>query len=97
MKNEYLIKFKKPYSFEGKEYNELDLSGIQELTAEDLCSAQKMMQDMGNFATMPEIDYTYNFILASKAAKLPLEFFNGLPGRYAAKIKMMVTGYFLAD
>lgn len=97
MKNDFIIKLKEPYTFEGKEYKELDLSGIQELTADDLCNAQKMLSDMGNTVTMPEIDYTYNLILAAKAAKLPLEFFKALPGKYAAKIKMAVTGYFLAD
>lgn len=97
MKNDFIIEFKEPYNFEGKEYKELDLSGIQELTADDLCNAQKMLTDMGTVVTMPEIDYTYNLILAAKATKLPLEFFKALPGRYAAKIKVMVTGYFLAD
>lgn len=96
-KDEYILKFKEPYVFEGKEYTEIDLSGVKELKAEDLCQAQDMLSDMGIAAAVVEINYTYNFLLAAKAAKMPIEFFNALPGRYAIDVKKIVSGYFLAD
>ena len=33
-----ILKFKKPYVFEGKEYTEVDLSAMEDMTAEDLCA-----------------------------------------------------------
>ena len=94
-KNDYLVKFSEPYSFEGKEYNEVDLSAIMTLTVDDLAMAQSMLADMGRVTPVVELDYTYIMILASKASGLPLEFFRGLPGKYGAKIKNVVSNYFL--
>ena len=35
-----ILKFRKPYMFEGKEYTEVDLSAMEDMTAEDLCLRQ---------------------------------------------------------
>ncbi len=94
-KNDYLVKFSEPYAFEGKEYNEIDLSGVTKLTVDDLAMAQSLLVDMGRVSTVVELDYTYIMILASKASGLPLEFFSRLPGKYGAKIKNVVSNYFL--
>lgn len=94
-KNDYLVKFSEPYAFEGKEHNEVDLSAITTLTVDDLAMAQSMLADMGRVTPVVELDYTYIMILASKASGLPLEFFSGLPGKYGAKIKNVVSNYFL--
>ena len=94
-KNDYLVKFSEPYSFEVKEYNEVDLSGVTKLTVDDLAMAQSLLADMGRVSAVVELDYTYIMILASKASGLPLEFFSGLPGKYGAKIKNVVSNYFL--
>ena len=34
----FIVKFARPHIFEGKEYTEIDLSGLDDLTAEDLSS-----------------------------------------------------------
>ena len=94
-KNDYLVKFSGPYTFEGKEYNEIDLSGITKLTVDDLAIAQSLVAEMGRTAAVIEVDYTYILILASKACGLPIEFFSGLPGKYGAQIKRVVSNYFL--
>ena len=38
-----ILKFRKPYMFEGKEYTEVDLSAMEDMTAEDLCAMGKIM------------------------------------------------------
>lgn len=96
-KNDFILKFKEPFNFEGKEYNEVDLSGITSLCAEDLCEAQDMLSDMGIVSSVVEMNYMYNFLLAAKATCLPIEFFKRMPGKYAAQLKTKVSGYFLAD
>lgn len=39
--NELLVKFDKPYTFEGVDYNEIDLSRIENLSTKDLINADK--------------------------------------------------------
>ena len=36
-----IVKFAKPYSFEGTEYTEVDLSGMDKLTIQDMIDIQK--------------------------------------------------------
>lgn len=90
-----LIKFKKPYKFEGKEYTELDLSGLEDLRASDMIAVNKYMQRTAATAVdvMPEVSMEYACVLASKAAKLPVEFFTSLPPREAMKVKNRVMGF----
>lgn len=33
-----VLKFRKPYKFEGREYTEVDLSAMEDMTAADLCA-----------------------------------------------------------
>ncbi len=39
-----IVKFAKPYSFEGTEYTEVDLSGMDKLTIQDMIDIQKPRQ-----------------------------------------------------
>lgn len=89
-----VIKFKKPYYFEGKEYAELDLSGMEDLQASDMIAVNKYMQrTSAGIDVMPEVSLEYACVLASKAAKLPIEFFTSLPPREAMKVKNRVMGF----
>ena len=89
-----VIKFKKPYVFEKKEYTELDLSGMDDLTGADMIAVNKYMQRTSSgIDVMPEVSLEYACVLASKAAKLPIEFFTGLPPREAMKVKNRVMGF----
>lgn len=89
-----VIKFKKPYFFERKEYTELDLSGLDDLTASDMIAVNKYMQrTTAGVDVMPEVSLEYACVLASKAAKLPIEFFTNLPPREAMRVKNRVMGF----
>ena len=89
-----VIKFKKPFFFEGKEYTELDLSGLDNLTASDMIAVNKYMQRTSSgIDVMPEVSLEYACMLASKAAKLPVEFFTQLPPKEAMKVKNRVMGF----
>lgn len=92
--NDYLIKFNKPYEFEGKEYTEVDLSGLENLKARDLSEAEKIFVSSGNVAVVNEMSVGYACIIASKATKLPIEFFEQLPAKESVKVKNVVTGFF---
>lgn len=89
----FVIIFKKPYKFDGMEYTQIDLSGLENLTAKDLADADKMFTTQGNVAVMNEMTSAYAYIIASKASGRPYEFVLGLPVKEAMKVKTMVTDF----
>lgn len=93
MAGELIVIFNKPYSFEGKEYKEVDLSKLEDLTGEDLLEADKQFTASGQFAVMTEMTMGYCFILASIATGKPVEFFQKLPAKDAMKVKGTVMGF----
>lgn len=94
---ELVVVFKKPYSFEGKSYESVDLSELENLTAKDLMEADKVFITRGDVAPMNEMSLKYNCILASKVSNLPIEFFDNLPAREALKVKNKVAGFLLEE
>ncbi|WNF36406.1 phage tail assembly protein [Bacillaceae bacterium IKA-2] len=91
--NPFKIEFKKPYKFEGKEYTEVDLSGIENLATKDLIDADKQFNAAGHMAVMNETQTAYSCIVASKSTKLPVEFFENLPMKYGVQIKGIVMNF----
>lgn len=92
--NSYLIKFKKPYVFEGETYENVDLSGLEDMSARDMIQAQRIMEKSGSINVLPEMSLEYACIFASRATDLPVEFFQGLPSKEAIKLKNKVTNFF---
>lgn len=97
MKNELKIIFKNPYSFEGKEYTEVDLSEIENLSTGDLIEADKQFNASGQMALMNEMTTGYSCIIAAKATKKPVEFFENLPAGEGLKVKNKVMGFLNAS
>ena len=92
-----LVKFSRSYNFEGKTYSEVDLAGMDNLTAKDMIEAEKRLARTGVFTPLPEMNINYVCIMAAKAAKLPVEFFEGLPPREMEKVKNKVTNFFYGE
>ena len=89
-----IIKLKKPYKFEGKEYTEIDLSGLEDLSAADMIAVNKYMDRTATgIQVMPEVSLEYACVFARKATKLPVEFFTNLPPKQAIKVKNRVMGF----
>lgn len=95
-----IIRLKKPYTFEGKEYTEVDISKLDEWTAADVDKARRTFEKMqgvdAQAAAAPEVDSRYCRLVASMASDLPLEFFNEMPARDCRMIDAAVSGFFLA-
>jgi hypothetical protein len=91
--NDYVLRFCKPYTFEGETYTEVDLSGIEDITATDMIAAQKVISKSGTVEVLPEMSMQYACVIAARVAKKPIEFFTGLPARDAIKLKNIVTGF----
>ena len=90
-----VLRFGKPYKFGGQEYTEVDLSGLEDVTAGMLENVGKIAakKNPGMNPALQEMSLTFCTYLAQRVAKLPLEFFTGLPAKEAIKLKTMVTGF----
>ena len=84
--NKYLIKFRKPFVWEDNTYTEIDMSGLEDLSAKDMIAAQRTMEKSGSINVLPEMSLEYACIFASKATKMPVEFFQALPPKEAIKV-----------
>mgnify|MGYP000789805387 FL=1 len=86
--NQYLLKLNRPYVFEGKEYAEIDLAGLDKLTVQDAINAQRQLFNEREPAAMLLCETTTAFvrILAAKATGLPIEFFKLAPRSVSRRI-----------
>ena len=88
-----VLKFRKPYKFEGQEYTEVDLSGMEvTIQAQILELLRQINRDLG-VTPIPEMTLPYAMYMAARASHKPVEFFKGLPPVEAMKLKNMVTGF----
>ena len=95
--NPNLVKFSKPYAFEGRTYTEIDLGGVENITAQDMAEAEKFLTRSGIVSPLPEMTMEYIFFIANRATGQPLEFFKGLPPRDIVRVKNKVTSFFYGE
>ena len=92
--NDALLIFGKPYKFEDHTYTQIDLSGLENLTAEDMIAAEKYLTRTGIYSPIPEMSIQYVCQIASRVTDQPIEFFQHLPPKEVIKLKNKVTGFF---
>ena len=56
---ESYVRFHKPYLFEGSQYAGIDLKAIENLTAKDMCEAEKYLSRQGIISPLPEMTMEY--------------------------------------
>ncbi|WP_024346588.1 phage tail assembly protein [Lacrimispora indolis] len=95
--DELVIKFRKPFSFEGEVHNELDLHGLEDLRGRDLTAIEKSFNKTGVSTVMPETTTTFAKIVATRVTGLPAEYFEDLPAGEVEKIKNAVVGFLYKD
>ncbi len=89
-----IIQLKKPYLFEGKEYAEIDLTSLDDMTAADMIALENQYTKRNpGINVMPEVRVEYAMMMAARATKLPIEFFHRLPQREVVKVKNRVMGF----
>lgn len=86
-----LVRFSAPYSFEGSDYHEVDLPGLESITAGDIIKVTGQMKK--SMELMPEMTLQFACLMAARASGKPVEFFERLPAREAMKVKNVVTGF----
>jgi hypothetical protein len=95
--NPYIIKLSKPYKFEDKEYTEIDLSGIENLSTGDLVRAERTWTAEGNAASVLQTNLAYTLHVAALATEKPIEFFYKLPQKDGLAIKNFLFQRFFSD
>lgn len=92
----HVMQLEKPYLFDGKTYNEIDLSGVADLNSMQEAAAENRMAREGFVVTETSFNYLYACAIAGMATGLPEEFFTGLPLRETVKLKNAVNdgGFF---
>jgi len=95
--DEFIVKYRKPFNFEGETHTELDLHGLEDLCGRDLTAIEKAFNKTGVSSFIPESTTTYAKIVATKVTGLPAEYFEDLPVGEVEKIKNVVVGFFYKD
>ena len=80
-KSENIVELARPYGFEGKEYGEIDLTGLEKLTVQDAIDVQRQLFGEGEAAASVLCETTTAFAraMAVKATGMPIEFFKLMP------------------
>lgn len=87
------IRLSKPYQFEGKTYQEIDLSGLEKMKVSDMIEAEKMLSRQGSYYAVQEASMEYCCFLAAKATELPIEFFENLTAADGKEVKNVVRSF----
>lgn len=76
-----VVKFKRPFTFERKEYTEVDLSGLEALTVADAIDVQRQLFNQQEVAASLITETTTAFAraMAVRATGKPVEFFQQMP------------------
>ena len=88
-----ILELSKAYTFEGNKYTQIDLHGLESLTATDMIAVNRNLSRNGNTDYNQEMTLEYACALASRGTEHPIEFFKGLPPKDAIKLKGRVTGF----
>lgn len=89
----YVIRFNPPVYFEGKEYDRIDLSCLEDITAMDMIAVSRKLSSGGNSDFMQENSMEYALNLAAVASELPVEFFEQLKMHHAMRVKRCVAAF----
>ena len=90
-----MYKLSKPFEFEEKTYEEIDLN-LDGLKGSDLEEVDNMMTAAGVFAPVPAVHRGYCARVAARASKLPYEFFAELPAKDYYAVTQEVSNFLLA-
>lgn len=82
-----VVTFEKPYTFEGKEYTEVDLSGLEDMNTKTWTKVMNTVRRSGEgIDPTPQLNPDYSMRMAAMASKLPVEFFELLPYKEGNKV-----------
>ncbi len=92
-----VVKFSRPYQFEGESYSEIDLSKLDDLKGRDLQNLYKrFVQKTGLNISNPALVPEYAFEVANLVTGKPIEFFYQMPLKDSTKVQNTVVNFLYA-
>lgn len=92
-----VLKFKKPYKFEGETYEEIDLSGLEKLSGADMIAVSNKLSRKGRMPVLQEMTLEYAQEIAAVATGKPVELFQGLTMKDSGKLKNIITNFIYGE
>ena len=94
-----IVRLSKEYDFEGEKVREIDLTGLEDVTAKTMMKANKILARTGggNGDLVPEITLGYALIIAEECTKYPMAFYEKLNPRDAMKVRTTVVSFFFGE
>ena len=93
--NKHLVKLSRAYKFEDEgEIDSIDLSCLENATAEVMMKASRVMVSTGDVMTIPENDIRYALFVAAECTGIPYDFYKKLSLSDAIKVKREVMFFF---
>jgi len=89
------LKLGDPFLFDDMEVSELDLSGLVELSASDMCAIDRQMSVMGYSYARPEVTGQYAVLVAARVNK-PGKYDNNKNARDYIRLREMIRAFFYA-
>ncbi len=89
----YILPLKNPIMFEGKRYDRIDLTGLENIRAADMIAVNHRLNGVGYVDFLQENSMEYALNLASIASELPIEFFYQLKPGTAMRVKKCVSSF----
>lgn len=90
----YVIPLSKTYELEGESINEIDLSGLEDLTTADGEYIDRVMAKLNYHPRDKFRDITYTKHIAMRVTNLPIEFFDKLKWKDQQAITARIGVYF---
>lgn len=92
--NEGVLVLSKPINFEGKEYKEIDLSNLENMTTKHLKQARRMMNANGaSLDIFSDRSVEFATYLASIVTGYPVSFFDAIPAKDGMELKNRVSDF----
>lgn len=88
---------KKPVNYETKEYEEFDLSALEDLSGEEYASLLKQAENIDGADMVPEKSLTFAYLAAAKVTGLPFDLFKMLGAKDAARLRYQIGSFFLSE
>lgn len=93
-----VVIFSKKYKYDGKTIESVDLSGLNDLTAEDGQEIERLYKKITKtYSSSPEMTVDYAMAAASRITGLPVEFFKNISLKDVVKIKNRVVNFLYTE
>lgn len=89
----YVIWLHEPVTFEGKKYDKIDLTCLEQVRVADMIAVNRKLANEGNSDVVQENSLEYAINLAARASDLPIEFFEQLKPGPGMRVKRCVMSF----